>query len=99
MEFIKQLKYSFKVNAHNIPAHLDVETDIKNQQNGVFTFTLRVNQGCIMDYVNYTNSGATASEYSAIFAASEPECEISLNDRVDGPEDEVRGSNVHRFDQ
>lgn len=69
------MKYSFKVKAQNIPCHLDIERDLKGQRNGVFTFTLRVNQGQIMDYVNYNNPAA--SEYSAIFNATEPECEIT----------------------
>ena len=89
------MKYSFKVNAHNLPCHLDVERDIKTQQNGLFTFTLRVNQGCIMDYVNYTNTSATASEYSTIFNADGPECEISCGDGTDSPENAIRGGDVH----
>jgi hypothetical protein len=72
------LKYSFKVIAHNVPCHLDIEKDIKSQLNGLFTFTLRVNQSKIEDYVCYSNPAS--SEYNPIFDAVEPECEITRSD-------------------
>jgi len=34
----------------NIPAHDDIETAILNQQNGLFTFVLRINGGNIVDF-------------------------------------------------
>lgn len=50
------MKYEF-INVHNIPAHLDIEKDIQEQQNGNFTFTIRLNNGNIVDYsvVEYVN--------------------------------------------
>jgi hypothetical protein len=57
------VKYSFKVRAKNVPCHLDIEKDLKVQKDGIFTLTIRVNQGNIMDYVNYRNIGT--SEYRA----------------------------------
>ena len=69
------MKYDFNVKVKNIPCHLDVARDIKRQQNGIFTVTLRVNQQLIQDYVNYYNPAT--SEYSAILNAAEPECKIS----------------------
>ena len=73
-------KYAFKVKASNVACHLDIEKDLKVQGDGVFTFTIRINQGCIMDYVNYRN--VQPSEYGAIFSAIEPECEITRSDRT-----------------
>lgn len=41
----------------NIEAHDDIETDILAEQDGLFTFTLRINGGNIVDYnvVKYVN--------------------------------------------
>lgn len=91
------MKYDFNVNTRNIPCHLDVERDLKVQKDGLFTFTLRVNQGCIMDYVNYRNPAA--SEYGAIFSSVGTECKITRSDGDDSPTDRVRGSDLHGNDQ
>lgn len=77
------IKYDFNVKTHNIPCHLDIEKDLKIQGDGLFTFTLRVNQGLIMDYVNYRNP--TASEYSAILNAATTECKITRSSGDDLP--------------
>ena len=79
------MKYDFNVKIKNIPCHLDIEKDLKVQSNGLFTFTLRVNQGLIMDYVNYRNPAT--SEYSAILNASEPQCQITRSSGDDSPAD------------
>jgi len=49
MGFTK-MKYELDIRKHNIPAHLDIERDIKTKKNGLFTFTLRINGGNIVDY-------------------------------------------------
>lgn len=82
------MKYDFNVKIKNIPCHLDIEKDLKVQSNGLFTFTLRVNQGLIMDYVNYRNPAT--SEYSAILNSNEPKCQITCDSRNDNPTDGVR---------
>ena len=43
-------KYDLSIREHNIPAHLDIERDIKLKKDGLFTFTLRINGGNIVDY-------------------------------------------------
>ena len=45
------------IPAQNIPAHLDIEKDIRTQQNGLFTFIIKVANGMIADYnvVEYVN--------------------------------------------
>ena len=44
----------------NIPAHLDIEEDIKTKANGQITLTVRLNNGCIVDYnkVEYVDTKA-----------------------------------------
>jgi len=44
------MKYELSVRKHNVTAHLDIEKDIKIKKNGLFTFTLRINGGNIVDY-------------------------------------------------
>lgn len=39
-----------KIRDHNVAAHIDIEADIASKKNGIFTFTLRVNNGNIVDY-------------------------------------------------
>lgn len=77
------IKYDFNVNIKNIPCHLDMERDLKTQANGLFTITLRVNQGEIKDYVNYYTP--TTAEYNPIFNAAEPKCEITRSSGDDSP--------------
>ena len=43
-------KYDLSIREHNVPAHLDIERDIKLKKDGLFTFTLRINGGNIVDY-------------------------------------------------
>jgi len=39
-----------EIRKQNIPAHLDIEKDIENQKNGLFTFIIKVANGNIADY-------------------------------------------------
>lgn len=38
------------IKKHNVEAHVDIEKDIKDRNTGQFTFTLRINDGNIVDY-------------------------------------------------
>lgn len=42
--------HSLDIRKWNVPAHIDIEDDIKTKQNGRITFTLRFNAGNIVDY-------------------------------------------------
>lgn len=44
------MKYDLSIREHNVEPHLDIEKDIQKKTNGLFTFTLRVNNGNIVDY-------------------------------------------------
>ena len=90
------MKYDFNVNVKNIPCHLDVERDLKLQANGVFTFTVRVNQGLIMDYVNYYNP--RPEDYRAIFDAAGTECTVTRSGGDDGPKSGVWGDHFYSDD-
>jgi hypothetical protein len=43
-------KTELNIRPHNVKPHLDIERDIKAQKEGLFTFTLRINGGNIVDY-------------------------------------------------
>lgn len=44
------MKHALSISSHNIQPHLDIEDDIKLRGNGLLTFTIRVNNGNIVDY-------------------------------------------------
>lgn len=51
------MNYALEIRDHNIKPHLDIEEEVKQRQNGLLTFTIRVNNGNIVDlnvteYVN-----------------------------------------------
>ena len=59
--------YALKIREHNIPAHLDIEEEVKQRQNGQFTFVLRVNNGNIVD-LNITEYVNTKQKYGIVKA-------------------------------
>lgn len=44
------MDYNFNIRKHNVLPHLDIEKDLSTKTNGLFTFTLRINKGDIVDY-------------------------------------------------
>lgn len=42
--------YDLTIRKHNLKPHLDIEEEIKKKQNGLFTFTIRINGGNIVDF-------------------------------------------------
>ena len=38
------------ISEHNKQVHVDIETDIQKQKDGLFTFILRINSGNVVDY-------------------------------------------------
>jgi hypothetical protein len=44
------MQYALSVRKDNIEAYLDIEKSIKEKQNGLLTFIIRVNNGKIVDY-------------------------------------------------
>jgi len=52
------MKYELTIRNSNRQPHIDIEKDIQARKNGLFTFTLRVNNGNIVDYnvTEYVNA-------------------------------------------
>lgn len=44
------MKYELSIREHNKKPHVDIEHDVQEKKNGLFTFILRVNNGNIVDY-------------------------------------------------
>jgi len=45
------MKYNLWVRTHNLQAHRDIDADMMAKKNGLFTFTIKVNNGNIVDYM------------------------------------------------
>lgn len=58
------MKHGVKIRDHNVRPHLDIENDIQEKKNGLFTFTLRTNAGNIVDY-NVTETVNVQDRYLA----------------------------------
>lgn len=59
--------YALNIRDHNIKPHLDIEEEVKALNNGVFTFTLRVNNGNIVDF-NVTEYVDAREKYGIVKA-------------------------------
>lgn len=86
------MNYSLEIRKHNQQAHLDIESDIKARKDGLFTFTLRVNNGNIVDYVVYEY--ADARKYLVLKKIVIEEFAVARTDRVGGEPDSIRVDNV-----
>lgn len=59
--------YALQIRDHNIAAHLDIESEVELRKDGLFTFTLRVNNGNIVDF-NVTEYVDVKQKYGIIKA-------------------------------
>lgn len=52
------MQYELVIDPRNVRPHIDIEQDIQTKKGGLFTFTIRVNNGYIVDYssVEYVNA-------------------------------------------
>ena len=70
--------YALNIREHNIKAHLDIEDEIKQRKEGLFTFTLRVNNGNIVDF-NVTEYVNVRQKYGVIKTVVIEEYTIAYN--------------------
>lgn len=52
------------VNNHNSRAYQDMISDMRTLKNGVYSATLRLNQGCVTDYVHMKNAYGKSTKTS-----------------------------------
>lgn len=88
------MKYDLSINQHNIKPHLDIERDIQQKKNGLFTFNLRINQGNIEDYAKYET--ITAKHYTGVVFTIKEEYSVTFNTGVGGKKDAVRTDDSKR---
>lgn len=82
------MNYDLTINQHNIKPHLDIERDIQEQKEGLYTFSIKVNQGNIEDYAKiYT---VTRTEYRSVTFTTIQEPPTPHNTGESGEENAVR---------
>jgi len=82
------MNYALSIRDWNVKPHLDIENDIQTQKNGLFTFTIRLNNGNIVDY-NVTEYVNPRTKYGIIKTLIIEELRITHTDRIGGSGDEV----------
>lgn len=82
------MKYNLTINQHNIKPHLDIERDIQQKKNGLFTFNLRINQGNIEDYAKFRT--ITITEYRSVSFTTFQEPDPTRNTGERGAEPAIR---------
>ena len=70
--------YQLQIRDSNIPAHLDIEKEVEDKKNGLFTFTIRVDNGSIVDF-NVTEYVNVKQKYGVIKALLIEELSIAYN--------------------
>lgn len=91
------MRYALNIREHNKQAHLDIEEDIKNKQNGLITFTIRVNNGNIVDYnlMDYVNA---REKYLSLRKVTIEELTVSHYPRSGSAAVAVQPDNLQRRD-
>jgi hypothetical protein len=79
------MNYALEIRKSNIPVHLDIERDISLKKNGLFTFTIRVNNGNVCDYnvVEYVDASAYLRLKSVTFTQLASSCDHLKRSQVD----------------
>lgn len=85
------MNYDLSINQHNVRPHLDIENDIKEKGNGLFTFTLRVSQGNIEDYAQFET--ITIRDYQGVLFTGFKERGATYHPGVGSTENAIRPGN------
>lgn len=71
------MHYALNIREHNVAAHLDIEKEIAQKKNGLFTFTVRVNNGNIVD-LNVTEYVPVKDKYAVVTTVTIEELNIPV---------------------
>lgn len=87
------MRYGLSLSKKNIRAHLDIERDIQKTNTGMFTFTIRINDGDIVDYapVEYIDA---KKKYFGLESIIVKEHTVSYHSTKRGRRNKVRGDNL-----
>lgn len=86
--------YQLKIRESNKAAHIDIEKDIQERRNGLFTFTLRVNGGNIADY-NVTEYVNAKERYLRLESIVITELAFTPDNRTTGAGDTLRTDHLY----
>ena len=81
----------------NSKAHIDIENDIQETKDGLFTFILRINNGEIVDYNRIEH--IAASYYAGIEQEIITELTATYDNRSGTEESPVRDGDIQRSDK
>ena len=89
------MKYDLSIRDHNKQPHIDIEKDIKKRGNGALTFSIRINDGDIVDYapIEYVDAKA---KYLSLKSITIQQFDISYPTRERGTGNPIRRDNVQR---
>ena len=87
------MNYALQIRDHNIQAHLDIEKEVEARKNGQFTFTIRVNNGNIVD-LNITEYVNVRQKYGIIKAILIQEYTVAFSSGERGASDTIRNNNL-----
>ena len=82
------MQYALEIRKNNVACHLDLERDIQYKKNGLFTFTIRINAGNVVDY-NITQH-VSAATYLGFKGITYEKLSITFDPRVGSEIDPVR---------
>ena len=85
------MQYALEIPEYNIQAHVDIESDIQKQRNGLFTFIIRLNNSKVVDYSIL--SYATARDYLELKRVIITQFIISRDTPAGNTKDEVGPDN------
>ena len=89
------MNYSLEIAKNNVPAHLDIEKEVQLKKNGLFTFTIRVNNGDISDLncTEYVN----INTYRGLKPVAFSQFSIALDNSQWGQVDKLRHDYFQRW--
>lgn len=89
------MNYALTIREHNLKPHLDLEEEVKERSNGILTFTVRVNNGNIVD-LNVTEYIDVAAKYFGVTKIVVQELTVAYSVGERSASDTIRDNNVYR---
>lgn len=91
------MNYALSIRDHNIKPHLDLEKEVTTRGDGILTFTVRVNNGNIVD-LNITEYVNAIKKYGIITGVLVQEFTFAPVTRERGASDTVGDNNLYGGD-
>lgn len=88
------MNYALEIRDHNIKPHLDLEKEVSTRGDGLLTFTIRVNNGNIVD-LNVTEYVNAQRKYGIITGVVITQYRLAHDSRERSASDTLRPDNIH----